>query len=143
MNQLSQRRRMLLAVLPLIVLLCASIWILQIATPLVSVYPEEAVYDLRGFDFDHALAELTRTVKYIPGELLTPEEFDARDDIQVGKIPDDGRVVTMRTRLLLPEGRLYGVCGFAANFANRLYINGARLYDEGTPSSGRQWRACI
>lgn len=130
----NRERLILLVLLPLIVLLCISIWVLQRATPKVEIYSESGVYDLRTFDFSQATAVPYRVVEYIPWELVSPEEFAARDDIQVGKIPDDLRVVTMRQRILVPEGRLYGVCGYAANFANRIYINGKWLYDEGMPS---------
>lgn len=130
---IGKRSWLFLILLPLIVLLCTGIWILQRATPKVNVYSEDGVYDLRDFDFSRATAVPKRVVEYIPGELLSPEEFAARDDIQVGKIPNDVRVVTMRQRLLVPDGMMYGVCGYAANFANRIYVNGKWLNDEGSP----------
>lgn len=133
MDKSNRDRQILVLVLPLIVLLCISIWVMQRATPKVDIYSENGVYDLRTFDFSQATALPNRVVEYIPWELVSPEEFAARDDIQVGKIPDDMRVVTMRQRILVPEGRLYGVYGFAANFANRIYINGEWMYDEGMP----------
>lgn len=126
------RRWALFAILPIILVLCSSIWVMQRYVPRVLMESEDGVYDLTGVDLRHTMAELRRTVEYIPGELLTPEEFDARDDIQVGKLPDGTRVATMRAYILVPEDIQYGVCGYAANFANRIYINGKWLHDEGT-----------
>lgn len=133
MEKSNKNRGVMLLILPLIVLLCIGIWVMQRTTPKVDISSEDGVYDLRTFDFSQATAVPNRVVEYIPWELVSPEEFAARDDVQVGKIPGDMRVVTMRQRILVPEGRLYGVYGFAANFANRIYINGKWLYDEGTP----------
>lgn len=122
----------LLIVLPLILALCVGFWAMQRSVPRVHAGSDSGVYDLTGLDLRHTMAELRRTVEYIPGELLTPEEFDAREDIQVGKIPYGTRVVTMRARILVPEDIVYGVCGYAANFASRIYLNGKWLHDEGT-----------
>lgn len=130
----NQGGRVLFAVLPVIVLLCAGIWILQRATPIVEIESNDGVYDLSGVDLRHTIAELRRTVEYIPGELLTPEEFDARDDVSVGKIPGDTKVATMRARILVPQDVHYGVCGYSVNVASRIYVNGKWLYDEETPA---------
>lgn len=130
---IDRKSRMLFAVLPVIVLFCVGFWVLQRATPRVHMESDNGVYDLTGVDLRHTMAELRRTVEYIPGELLSPEEFDARDDILVGKIPDGTRVATMRARILVPEDTVYGVCGYSANFASRIYVNGRWLNDEGTP----------
>lgn len=118
---------------PLIALLCIGIWAIQASTPKISVKSETGVYDLRGFDFSNTRIELDRVVEYIPGELLSPEEFDARQDIQIGRIPGDARVATMRQYILTPDDNIYAISGFAANFANNIYINGRLLYEEGTP----------
>lgn len=66
-KQWNKSGRALFAVLPVIVLLCAGIWILQRATPRVHIESNDGVYDLTGVDLRHTMAELRRTVEYIPG----------------------------------------------------------------------------
>lgn len=126
-------KMIILFIAPLVALLCAGIWFMQTSIPKIFVESETGVYDLRGFDFSETMIVTNRVVEYIPGELLSPEEFEARHDIQIGRIPGDVRVVTMRQHILVPDDRLYAICGFAANFANHIYINGKLLYEEGTP----------
>ena len=120
--------------LPVIFVCCFMLWALQTPRlPRIPIESETGVFDLRGFDFADGTAEMTRTVEYIPGEFLTPEQFAARDDIIVGRVPHDTRVCTMRARLLAPDGRMYGIFGYSMNYASSVYINGDWLFDEGKP----------
>lgn len=54
---ISKRSRMLFAVLPVIMLLCVGIWVLQRATPRVPIESNDGVYDLTGIDLRHTMKE--------------------------------------------------------------------------------------
>lgn len=121
--------------LPLIVILCLWLWSFQRIVAPVPYGTEDGTFDLLDVDFSETVAETSRTVEYVPGVLLTPEEFAQRDDIQVGTIPEGVLVATTRIRLLVPDGIQYGVCGFSVNHASSVYINGKWLFDEGKPAA--------
>lgn len=121
--------------IPLVIIIVFSVW--SSTAPLVSwaqAESDDATFDMRGFDFDNELVSLSRIVEYVPDVFLTPEEFDARDDIQLGTVPYEARVCTMRIRILVPEGRMYGIGGYSTNYASSVYINGDWLFDEGKPA---------
>ncbi|MDL2233088.1 histidine kinase [Ruminococcaceae bacterium OttesenSCG-928-L11] len=121
-----------LLMLPIIIVVCLGLWSIQV-TPLNHISSETATYDLRDIDFSESIANVNRTVEYVPGVLLTPDEFTAREDIIVGTIPEDVTVATMRIRLLLPEGIQYGLCGYSTNYASHVYVNGKWLFTDGKP----------
>lgn len=125
-------KRSLIILLPAIALLCMGIWYLQ-STPMVRLQSNSGTIDLSGADFQNTLYRVPQTVDYVAGALLTPNEFEQREDIRTGYVPDDVAVVTMRLRILVPDNRAYGISGFSANHASSVYVNGSWLFDEGKP----------
>jgi len=120
--------------LPAIFFLCFWVWRLRY-TPLdwVNIESQTGVFDLRDVDFASTGVTLNRNVQYIPDEMLTPEEFARRDDIQYGIVPDGTKVCTMRIQLLLNDDMQYGIIGYSVNYASSVFINGKWLFDEGKP----------
>ncbi len=128
-----------LIILPIILLVCFGLWqVKEMGTPVEAVDSETGTFDMRDIDFNNTLASVTRTVEYVPGVLLTPEEFDIRDDIQVGRVPDGARPYTMRIRVLVPDNMSYGIDGYSVNYASSVYVNGQWLFDEGKPAMTRE-----
>lgn len=120
--------------LPIILIVCFGLWAAeQSPLPWTSVESDKAVFDAREIDFDAHIVSFNRSVEYIPDVMLTPEEFDGRADIQVGKVPDGTLVSTMRIRILVPDDRVYGMAGYSVNYASSVYVNGRWLFDEGRP----------
>ncbi len=106
-----------LVILPVILLMCMGLWLLK-SLPLEpgkGVESDTGVFDLRSHDFSKQKVFISRTVEYVDGALLTPEEFDARDDIRVGRAPDGARPYTMRIRVLVPNDICYGIGGYSVN----------------------------
>ncbi len=124
-----------LMILPIILLMCIGLWTLK-SLPLVSgfVDSDSGVFDMRDHDFSEQKVWISRTVEYVDGELLTPDEFTGRDDIQIGRAPDGARPYTMRIRVLVPDDHYYGIGGYSVNYASRVYINGKWIFDEGKPA---------
>jgi len=97
--------RILIIILPLILLVCFSVWQLKTTMPMINVESKDGVWDVRGFDFGPTAAALIGDIEYVPGELLTPEEFAASKHIVVGEIPEGTEYLTSRVRILASENR--------------------------------------
>lgn len=122
--------------LPIIIVLVLGAWLVR--EPLLAwdhIQSDTAVFDLREVDFDNSIATISRTVEYVPGVFLTPQEFAQRDDIVVGEVPEETELCTMRIRFLVPDGQQYGICGYSVNYASSVYVNGKWLFDEGVPAA--------
>ncbi len=127
-------RWVLCILLPLIVILSVGLYLLHSDSNYRWVESTGGVCALTGVDFE--AGELARTrgeVEYVPGALLTPEEFAASDQILLGSAYEVGPVLTSRLRIQVPEGRLYALCSTTANFASRIYVNGLLLEEYGHP----------
>lgn len=129
----------MIASLALVVLLCLGLWYLRTSHVLVqeryTCLPsvEPGVWDLTGGGAAERINKLTGEMTYIPGALLTPEEFAAREDEIVEGDPHDAQVATSRMRVLLPEGR-YILAGDSVDFAERIYVNGELRREVGVPA---------
>ena len=66
-----------IAALPLILLVCAALWVSLPEEYYSSVYTNDGVWDLRGFDFENTIASLHGKVESLPLAFLAPEEFFA------------------------------------------------------------------
>ncbi len=123
-----------LIILPMILFICFGLWFVNVDTiPTEHVDFNEGIYDMRQIDFSKTYGGIHKDVEYIPGVLLSPEEFNQRDDTLFGNIPDGTRVCTARIRVLVPENKYYGILGYSMNYASRVYINGNWVFDEGKP----------
>lgn len=125
-----------LLLLPIIVIVCFGLWsVEQSPLPWTNVESDTAVFDARDVDFSKHIVSFNRCVEYVSGAMLTPEEFEKRDDIIVGKVPDGTEISTMRIRILVPDNMQYGIAGYSANYASSVYINGKWIFDEGKPGT--------
>ena len=95
----------------------------------------DATRDLRGADFSAGAFDLKGPVEYIPNELLTPEQFEARqNEIRIGEPAGTARYSTSRLRVHLPAGT-YGLMMWNAEFATNIYINGRFTESVGVPAA--------
>lgn len=126
-------------ILPLIVLLCFGIWVLRVdVTEQVTVDSDTPEWYLYDYDFDKVFVRARgNTVEYVPGALLTPEEFDSADYI-TGDPKNAADYLTTRIRLYVPDGRAYFVTGDSLDFAERIYINGELYQEVGVPAASRE-----
>jgi hypothetical protein len=91
-------------------------------------------WDLESVDFENNFVRLTGEVEYIPGKLLTPEEFEENpDEIKVGNPQYETNVSTSRIRLLLPEDGRYAVSGYTIDYSDWMYVNGELALQAGKP----------
>ncbi len=125
-----------LLMLPLIVAVCFTLWQNMSSAPYTVMYSDTGVWDLRGFDFAHGSASVRGQVEFIPGALLTPGEFAAREnEISLGNPQDVCQYATSRIRILLPEGKTYMLAGRSTDYAERIFVNGQHVADVGTPGA--------
>ena len=120
---------------PLILFMCYAIWAGLFTGFRPSVRGENGVWDLRGINFAEINnVFLTGPAEFIHEELLTPQEFEAREsEIVVGHVITRYRYSTSRIRLLMPEDGYFTFTRVSAEFASRIYVNGIWLHDVGTP----------
>lgn len=139
MNE-KRERRILWIVLPLILLVSLSMWYLRTfyrydIINVVGVKSQNGEWDLLGVDFTNTIVKLEGETAYIPGEILTPEEFAARQgEVKLGDPMDEANAGTSRMRVLLPENRTYMLQGTSIDFAHRLYIGGELRMEAGKPA---------
>lgn len=137
MNDIRRDRRALFIVLPLIVLLCLSLWYMRHyyrVSDLSNIDSRSGVFDLTGVDLSTGIVYLQGEVEYIPG-ILTPEEFSAREkEAEIGN-PWNLPSATSRIRILVPDGGTYMLTTGSIDFAHRAYVNGKLIFEAGTPAS--------
>lgn len=140
MNGIKLRRPdtvLLCVALPLMLLFCVSIWLVQGSLPLETVHSETGVWDLRNVDFSAVNVRFSGKVEYFPNELLTPQEFEARQGEAeiVDTYDHPAPYGTSRIRLLVPPGVSYVVSESSPLASDRVYINGAWIEDIGSPGT--------
>lgn len=69
----------------------------------------------------------------VNNELLTPEEFDVSEDVVYGDPDGDAEYFTSHIRLVVPEGKTYGLMWNSIDYADCIYINGEWVQDIGRP----------
>jgi len=132
--------RILLIILPLILLVCLSLWLLKANPELTDLRSEDGVWDARGIDFASTGAKLIGDIEYVPNELLSPTEFAQSEHITVGSIPDRTSHLTSRIRILAPEGN-HAFGRIAPDYATRIYVNGQLMGSAGKPSDSKETAA--
>lgn len=125
-----------LVLLPIILAVCLSLW----AVTGVEAYPyitsEDGEWDLTSFDFSRGGACVVGPVKYVPGALLTPEEFARMgDEILTGAPPSGLGCNTGRLLIRVPEGSGYLITGNSVDYAERMYVNGRLAVSVGVPGA--------
>jgi len=126
--------------LPLMLIFCATVWLIQGSLPITAVWSENGMWDLREIDFSSTNVRFTGKVEYIPNALLTPEEFAEHEDLAeiVDTYGHTASYGTSRIRLLVPPGTDYVVSESSPLASDRIYINGAWMEDIGTPGADRE-----
>lgn len=131
-----ENKRLLLVVLPLIALICLSIWYVRNyyhVDDMIKVASKTELYDLHDQDFDSSFYCLEGEVSYLPG-IFTPEEFATKEaELQTGN-PWDLPSATSRLRILVPENSTYTITASSIDFAHRVYINGELRFAAGNPA---------
>lgn len=128
--------RILLIVLPLIVLMCLSLWYVRNfyrVNDLTRAELKDSVCDLRDFDFDTSVVRIEGRVEYIPG-ILTPEEFEKRAAEAEGGSPWSLSSATSRIRIKVPDDSVYTLTSASIDYAHRVYVNGELRFQAGVPS---------
>ena len=131
-----EENKALVILLPLIVLICASLWMLRFGIDgYESIFYQDGYFDLSSVDFDKLPARLMmdNDIEYVPHQLLTPEEFAVSNDVVVGMVEYGVHSKTTRARIIVPENRMYTFVGYNANYSSKLFVNGALLMEIGTP----------
>lgn len=96
---------------------------------------QQAEVDLYDADFRNGLVYVSGEVEYVAGELLTPEQFALREDIQQGRPWATGmQVYTSRFFVRLPPGHQYMFLNYNRSFGDRIYVNGEEAVSVGVPS---------
>ena len=99
------------------------------------VFSEGGTWDLRGYDFSKNYFNLIGDVEYIPRVLLTPRQFEERqDEIMIGSPEKVASFSTSRIRILVPVGT-YSLMGYSSEYASRVYINDILSKSIGVPGS--------
>lgn len=121
-------------ILSFIFLACGALW-MWADYPVTHMSSDSGTRDLRGADFSSGCFDLFGPVEYIPNALLTPQEFEERqDEIKIGKPEKESRFSTSRLHIEAPEGT-YGLMLWNAEYATNIYINGQLVEQVGVPAS--------
>lgn len=135
-----RERRVMLAILPVVLLVCMVLLYLRTfyryhVFQVVEIESQTGEWDLRDVDFTDTIVKVVGKVSYIPGEVLTPEDFSKRkDEVRAGKIGGKVEVNTSRLRIRMPEDRTYMLTRSSIDYAHRLFINGEQRGAAGTPA---------
>lgn len=136
-----RERRVLWIVLPLILLVCLSLWYARTfyrydITSVVNIESQDGVWDLTDVDFTNTIVKLTGDVAYLPDVILTPDEFAAHQgEATLGEPGEEGApCATSLMRVLLSDERTYMLQATSIDFAHRLYLNGELRLEAGTPT---------
>lgn len=137
----SKREKLsLAAVLAVILLVCCSLLYLRNdyrfdIVDVAKVESEAGTWDLTGIDFDTTVVKLVGDVEYVEGAILTPEEFDRADGVEVGNPGYSYTAATSRMFLVMPDDRTYLTTDSSIDFAHRLFVNGEERFSAGNPAS--------
>lgn len=115
-----------------VVFLVFAVFLGMTRTRAVSINSPE---ELDGFDFSSQIARIApECFATYPGRLYTPEDFSSGAVTQI-PAPDNGEAGYYTYRLLvnLQEGEIYGLSGYSATYAQKLWVNGELLSSVGTP----------
>ncbi|MDO4274640.1 MAG: 7TM diverse intracellular signaling domain-containing protein [Eubacteriales bacterium] len=125
--------------LPCIFVLCFFVWQLKADTSaMITLHSDDPVWDLRSVEMQKHYVRLKGDkVEYVPQALLTPEEFDNNPKAQVVKTEkaEETQYYTARFRILVPDGRVYGITFSSVDYADTIYINGQHMQDVGRPGT--------
>ena len=134
--QTKSKRKTLAAVISYFGIIIAVFFVIQslLSTTSVPVYSAD---ELDGFNYTVGIARIEADCfEWYPSALYTPEDFDSG----VAQSPEDinrqsGQHGTYRLVLDLPAGQVFGLSAYSATYAQKLWVDGALLSQEGTPGT--------
>ena len=131
---------LILVILPLTIVIFSAIWFIRTnADNLVRIRTETPDWDLRGMDMSNTCLRLSGgSSEFIPGELLTPEEFELRGDIQIGSPEGEVQSYTSRNKIILSSDEMIALSFASVDYANNIYINGELIQSIGTPGTNTE-----
>lgn len=99
---------MVLIILPIILLMCFGVWSIKTDDSFVArIRSDVPEWDLTNVDLKNQIARVEgMSVEYVPNALLTPDSFDAHDDIRIGCPAEDVQFYTARYPFLCPTGNI-------------------------------------
>ncbi|MDR3295566.1 MAG: sensor histidine kinase [Clostridiales Family XIII bacterium] len=129
---------MVFAALLTMFVICMAIWTVRVSLPVIDVFSETGVWDLRDFDFTKRVARFSGAVEYIPDALLSPQAFEERagEATPVDTFGSGSRAGTSRMRLLVPDGFSYAISESIPLGSSRVFVNGNWMEDIGAPDEG-------
>ena len=132
-------RAVLAVILSFAVIVSLILWLDVMLYDLKTVTGENGIWDLREYSFEDNRYYLTGPVEYIPDDLLTPDEFRAREgEIVVGYPQENCQYATSRLRILVPSDGYYAFSGRSIGYSERLFVNGEWILDIGVPGETRE-----
>ncbi|MDL2220425.1 sensor histidine kinase [Eubacteriales bacterium OttesenSCG-928-N14] len=133
---MKKQRWTLAVILPLIVLLCFSLWLLKANASQLEADSQDGIWNLRGYDLDTDYVRLGGSHEYILNDFVSPDAFETHADIQVGRAAQhQAPYYTSRQRILVEDGKAYGLVLNSADYADRIYINGQLMQQSGNPAT--------
>lgn len=130
---MARNKKSIFIILIVIIVVCFGVWYTKADIPAVWAYAEAGVCDLTDAGLDARYVRVGGEWATVNNELLTPEEFNHSGNIQYGDPDDDAEYFTSRIRLIVPDGKTYGMMWNSIDYADRIYINGEWVQDVGRP----------
>lgn len=105
----------------------------KIIEPDASLRGPEGALELTGYDFSSHLVYIpTQEFEKYAGQLYTPQDFKNGEVLPQNQ--DEKYIATYRLRLRLPQGKLLGISGYSAEYAQKVFIDGEEVSAVGVPA---------
>ncbi len=131
---------LLIAALFAIFLFCVLLWYGKTvyryqAVNYTRVVSQDGVWDLRDIDFSTQIVHLSGSVRYIPDQILSPEQFAAQEaQALIGDPVDVNAGRTAALKLLLPDEGHYRLL-LRGDYARRIFVDGELRGGFGEPAA--------
>ncbi len=101
-------------------------------------HSSDGVWDLTEYDFSDTVVMLSGEVLHIEGELLTPSEFNSREDeAKLGMPIDHNTARTAKLSIIMPEG-FGNAVSVSGDYARAAYINNNYAGSIGVPAENKE-----
>jgi len=130
----------LLSTIVILLIISAGFFLLSntSAMPRKISYSDDALWDMRDFDFEQYNATLSGYAEFIPNVLFSPNEFEAwANDAIVGDARYFSHATSRQTFLTSDDG-WYTFTRTAARYAHRVYVNGQLVTSVGLPGDSAE-----
>ncbi len=102
------------------------------------VHSNQGVWDLTDIDFSNTVVSVVGDLQHFEGEMLTPEQFEAREhEALLGNPIDHNEGRTVRLKILVPYHEYYRVF-ITGDYARSLYVNGIHRGAFGQPADNAE-----